>query len=185
MLHLNGHSAITDGNGEFYFKSVKPGTYHLLIDRTTTGLREIPDIPMPIRVEITGKEEAYINFSLVESGSLKGKLGIRRQNGNTKGKLIESIETKTKLPRLILEMRNGNETIRRITDDKGNFEFDKLRPGEWILKLYSNGLPEDLLFEQEDYVIDVKPGSKINMPINVIRKQINIKFKNSGIKLRE
>jgi hypothetical protein len=64
------------------------------------------------------------------------------------------------LANTLVEITEGEEVLRQLTDEKGGFSFEDIRPGEWKLKVYDHDLPIHHSLEQEEFQIDLKPGEE-------------------------
>jgi hypothetical protein len=49
----------------------------------------------------------------------------------------------------------GDETLRRLTDSKGRFQFEEVRPGSWDMKLYPYNLPEYHAFDKDAFTAEL------------------------------
>jgi hypothetical protein len=58
--------------------------------------------------------------------------------------------------------------VRQLTDPKGVFSFDDLRPGQWRVKVYDYDLPPYHYLEEEEFQIDLKPGEKKEITVRVL-----------------
>ncbi len=173
VLHLNGRSVVSDENGNFKFKSLTPGKYYLLLDKTSLDLHQIPDVPTPIEVEIIEGEDTRISFGMTTSVTISGTMNIF-QGG---GLFISSNPKKMELPGpVLIELNNGIETFRQVTEADGSFVFSGLRPGKWNLTVIHNELFKNFLFEDEAFELELKPGKKENIQIRIRKKERKIKF---------
>ncbi len=92
------------------------------------------------------------------------------------GALVESHG----LPNIFVELTNPSETLRRITDGKGRFFFEDVRPGDWTLKIYDAGLPENHYLEQDTFTLELKPGDRKEVFARVLPKKRRIKIIEEG-----
>ncbi len=181
IMHLNGHTVITDENGNFSIKNLKPGTYYLLIDRSTIGIHELPDVPIPIKVEVKAGNETFVTFGLTTAAKVKGSLSVK-----TTSKSSSKLWGDEKIPNhIILELTNGDETMKIISEEDGSFQFPDVRPGKWILKAYTNGLTGKYSIEKDEFNLDLKPGKTYNVKVVLIKKQKRIIFMSDKLSLSE
>lgn len=171
VLHLNGRTAVTNELGQFKFKSLAPGKYYLLLDKSSLAIHQIPDIPVPIQVEIIEGQDANISFGLTTSVTISGSLDIIPK------KLLTSNNSKMEMPGPILvQLTNGEDTFRQITEKDGTFIFSGLRPGEWNLNIIANDLYKQYIFEENEFELNMKPGQKENIEVRIRKKERKIKF---------
>jgi hypothetical protein len=180
ILNLNGHSVITGQDGSFTLNNLAPGNYFLLIDRSTVEFDELPDIQTPIEVEVKAGEETFITFGMTTAAKVKGKIEV--ENGGKQSKILGGDDD---VGHLILELTNDEESIKIISDEKGEYIFPLVRPGEWQLKVYPNGLAKNYRLEKENFQLELKQGEQIDIPIKLIKKKRNIIFVNNKLDLTE
>ena len=73
-----------------------------------------------------------------------------------------------------------SETLRRLTDRRGRFIFEDVRPGKWTLKVYEAGLPEYHYLEQNTFTFELKPGGKEEVLVRVLPKVRRIEIIEEG-----
>lgn len=61
------------------------------------------------------------------------------------------------LGNVLVELTDGNEVIRRVSDYHGDFLFENLRPGKWHMKVYDYNLPAYHYLEQP--ALDMELGA--------------------------
>lgn len=205
ILKCKGATAVTDKNGEFIFPSLKPGRYYLGLDKASIGMDRVAVPKTTMEVVVEGGKEIEVKLGVVRSASLSGKIMVYRplnnnnfangdanngecyvigdgnnDNGNSnhsgKEELIESYG----LANIIVELTNGLETQRRITDKKGHFGFEELRPGKQTLKVYTDNLPRYHYLKEDTFEFELKPGDKKEILIKVLLKRRPIRIIEEG-----
>jgi len=173
VLYLNGKTAITNSEGQFKFRSLAPGKYYLLLDQTTLALHQIPDVPTPIEVEIIEGQDTNLSFGLTTSATISGHLDIIPK------KLLTSSGKKNNLELpgpLLIELTDGEDSFRQITEPDGSFIFSGLRPGKWTLNIIYNDLFKHFSLDEETFELELKPGQKEDIQIRLRKKERKIKF---------
>lgn len=177
ILRLNGLSAVTDKSGNFIFPSVYPGTFYLSVDRSQIDPDKMPIKKTPIEVTVKGGTDSFVEIPVGQSASFNGQVVIYQpENGGYFFDANQKLVKKGGLENLILEMTNGKEITRRITDNKGYFNFRELQPGKWTLKVYKNNIPEYHSLERDTFEFELKPGEEQSILINVLPKKRHIYF---------
>ena len=174
IVNVNGVTAVTDKKGYFHFPSLKPGSYHLWVEERNIGLNRVTTLKTPLKVRIEGGEESRVDLGVTRSATLMGKVVVFRPvdkryifiEGKEEGK--REVVEDYGLSNLLLQLENGQETIRRYTDRKGRFSFEQLRPGRWFLKVYNGNLPKFHYPEQETSKLELKPGAKEEVLIRIL-----------------
>ena len=178
-LLCNGHTAVTDKQGAFKFRNLKPGKYFLLIDQTSIGLHDISDVMQPIEVQILEGQNEF-SFGMCRSASITGHVDLKLENMQF---YEHSADEDIGKENIIVEVTNGGETIRKYARLDSNFVFDNLRPGEWNVRVYRNGLSNNFQVETNAYSLVLKSGATEKIKILVIRKSREIKFLQQSMKI--
>ena len=199
ILRLNGLTAITDKAGHFTFPSVRPGIWYLNIDTASIGMDRVPTRKTPIELAVKGGEKTPVIVSVTRSASLLGRIivyGYEKSqskmlpaknssdingnyyiSGNGSGnsedaKLIEDYG----LANTIVELRNTSEIRRTLTDNRGHFEFEQLRPAKWTLKINSGNLPEYHYLEKDTFEVNLKSGERKEISAKVLPRKRRIRI---------
>lgn len=201
ILRANGATAVTNPNGEFVFPSVAPGTYQIYVDRSSIGLDRVTQQRLPITVEVTGGEVKQIEIGVVRAAKLSGRVLVipaneNNHNGNNgdsgvatnaSGSFVvgdpgnNTAREPTGLPNVLVELTNGQEVLRRVTDHRGEFLFESLRPGTWHLKVYDHNLPAYHYLETPEQDLTLEPGQSAEITIRVLPKVRQIRFIDEGV----
>jgi hypothetical protein len=189
ILTTQGATAITDKKGEFIFPSLQPGIYFLRVDKSSIGLNRVTSEKLPITVEVKGGETAEIEIGVVTSCRIAGRVAIFPQGADiklgdedttsTEGLFVvgsgededfeeENLKKGVGLGNTLVEVADGKEILRQLTDAKGGFSFDDLRPGEWRVKVYDYDLPPYHYLEEEEFQIQLKPGESKEVTVRIL-----------------
>lgn len=189
VLKVNGATAVTDRNGEFFF-SLKPGDYLLSLERKSIGLERVATVKMPLKVNISGGETKEIEIGVMSSCSISGRIALfisdnsnngnnsnaseasnnfvlagNTENGNGNGK--NHIKKGDGLSNILIELTDGTEILREVTNSNGVFSFKDIRPGRWTLKVDDNNLPPHHHIEQKELCFELKPKEEKKIIIKV------------------
>lgn len=182
-LILGNHLSVTDKDGNFIFKNIAPGEYFLEIDRSTTEINDIPDIPLPAAVSLMKKENIF-NFGLTTAAHIQGSVRLKELIDNqTRFAQFPLKNDKRKKDNIIIEASNGKQTYRKLCMIGENFDFTYLRPGNWMVKIYRNGLDKRYKIPIDTFQVILKPSETKNITINVIKQQTEIKYQQEPIKV--
>ncbi len=172
VFHLNGKTTVTDAEGNFIFKSVPPGQYYVMMDVTSVGLHEIPDIPTPIVVNVPEEGMIEVRFGLTTGARISGDVSVQEGEKH----LISQNRKAAVLGPVMIEISKDGEMHRQLTNAEGYFEFTDIRPGIWNLKVVHNDLYKQFVFDQEVFEVEITPGMHEQITIPVRRKERKIKF---------
>jgi hypothetical protein len=178
---MNGNIAITNSEGKFYFPFVMAGESYLFIDDSKTGIKSISETPGPFLLNIEAGVENYFQVAYTKSASVNGRIAIE-EDKNKDGK--KYIDAGTELSNLIIEVKSKNEMFRVITDKDGEFKFPDLRPGEWTLKVYPNGIPEGYELITANFNMTLSPEEIRQVDIRIREKSRKVKFQRNFVKIK-
>ncbi|MFL9834828.1 COG1470 family protein [Chryseobacterium terrae] len=179
-LMLGNHLSITDKYGNYLFKNINPGDYVLEIDRSTTDINDITDQNVPVSLILTDQENIF-NFGLTSAAKIQGKIDYTEQ-GSTLS-FVNLSTKKNKKENVILEVTNGNQTFRKMAVLGDYFDFTYLRPGDWKVKVYRNGLDKKYKIPIDHFEFNLKPAETKNITINIIKQSSEIKYQKEAIKV--
>ncbi|PIF47778.1 hypothetical protein CLU96_4847 [Chryseobacterium sp. 52] len=182
-LMLGNHLSITDKEGNYLFKNIVPGEYFLEIDRSTADINDITNISLPVSLNLTDKENIF-NFGLTTSSTIKGSIQLSENDKDQYSFAQYTPKTeKNKRQSIIVEASNGEQTYRKIAFIGENFDFTYLRPGEWKVKLYRNGLDKRYKIGTDSFQCSLKPSETQNIAIHIVKQQSEIKYQQETIKV--
>ncbi|WP_426478137.1 hypothetical protein ACP3T3_01255 [Chryseobacterium sp. CBSDS_008] len=183
-LMLGSYLSITDKDGNYMFKNVIPGSYFLEIDRSTTEINDIPTQTFPAALSLINKENTF-NFGLTTASNVQGHVkfletGEKDQPGF--GQLTAG-KDKKKRESIIVEATNNDQTYRKICFIGEDFDFTYLRPGDWTVKVYRNGLDKRYKISTDRFQFTLQPAEIKKLSINVVKQQIEIKYQQESLKV--
>lgn len=183
-LMLGSHLSVTDKEGNYLFKNIVPGDYFLEIDRSTTEINDIPDISLPASLHLINKENSF-NFGLTTASTIKGIILFSEDDKKNKYSFVQlqSKTEKKKRQSIIIEVSDGEQTYRKIAFIGETFDFTYLRPGEWKVKLYRNGLDKRYKIAADSFQCSLKPSQTQNIAIHIVKQQSEIKYQQETIKV--
>ncbi|WP_267406837.1 MULTISPECIES: hypothetical protein [unclassified Chryseobacterium] len=181
-LMLGSYLSVTDKNGNYVFKNIIPGDYYLEIDRSTTQINDITNVSLPASVHLNEKENIF-NFGLTTASSIEGTVQLSENENQYSFAKFPPNRDKKKKESIIIEATNGDQTYRKIVVIGDAFDFTYLRPGNWKVKLYRNGLDKRYKISAENFELNLKPSEKQNITIHITKQQSEIKYQQESIKV--
>lgn len=183
-LIMGTHLTVTDKNGNYIFKNIPPGDYLLEIDRSTTELNDIPNVNFPATLHLIDKENIY-NFGLTTAVTIQGNIQFNENEEKNQHSFSQhqTQNEKKKNNTIILEASNGEQTYRKICTIGEPFNFTYLRPGEWTVKIYRNGLDKRYKISTEKFQFTLKDSETENLIITIVKQQTEIKYQQEPIKV--
>jgi len=89
------------------------------------------------------------------------------------------------LANILVEVVQGEDVQRRLTDHWGRFAFEELRPGRWNMKVYEYNLPQYHHLDPDTLTVNLAPGSKDKVAIRVLPTKRRIRMIEDGGVLKE
>jgi len=188
-------TAVTDSKGEYIFPSLKPGKHMLSLEKTTVGVKRIPSTKMPLAVDVKGGVTVTRNIAITTGCTLTGRVVLYaealtdkkqgdkemfiKRPGEKEGNIGNYIE-KGGVAAVIIELSNGEETMRQYTDESGKFYFSGIAPGTWTLRANNADLPELNYLEKDTDTIELKAGEEKEYSFRVLPRKRVIKIIDSG-----
>lgn len=176
IFNIGGKKTMTDKNGVFIFPMLKVGTYDMTMDESTFELNTIAAIPGPYRVQIEPGKEIPFEIELTKAARLEGQLVIKDEEKTNTGNYYP---VKEEIDKLIVEASNGTEVFRIYTQKDGTFSFNDLRPGNWIIKIYPNGIPDGYKLIKDLFNFQLSSGKTEKLEVIIQKKNREIKIQRS------
>jgi hypothetical protein len=85
---------------------------------------------------------------------------------------------------VLVELTDGVETKRVITDEQGRFAFEEMRPGAWTLTVSEANLPEYTRLEKNTLEFHPMPGEEMQVLVRAVpqRRQVQILYEGGVLK---
>jgi hypothetical protein len=181
LVYADDRVAVTDNNGEFEFPNLREGTHTVSMDRGVAGPDRIPDIPLPLSVEIRNDQQRFLEIGITRSGGVSGQVRLapdaETQDENAPGR-------SPSFAGITIELTREQEAYRRVTGYDGRFEFYDLRPGAWKLRVVGGEIPDGLEAENPEKILRVRPGERLDVPVILAPVQRPIRVLQEGMLLR-
>jgi len=175
-VNLNGIIAVSDKDGNFRFPSLPVGTYTLGIDASSFGINAVTELPGPFLINVEPAKVTHYEFAMTKSASIEGRLVVQ-EDERVKEKGF--IPVKEQLEKLIIEVSNDKEMFRIFTDRDGTFRFEDLRPGNWKVIVYPNGLPTGYQLVTSQFNVSLTSGKSEKLDVIIQKKARQIQFQKS------
>jgi hypothetical protein len=91
-----------------------------------------------------------------------------------------SPESRALLGGILVELAQGDDIRRTLTDRDGNFRFQLLPPGTWTLRVYPQGLPAFHQLDRESQELRVVPGEEQVVTVRILPMERRIRFLDEG-----
>ncbi len=193
IVRTGGGAAVTDAKGRFSFPALEPGVRLLDVDvsRADTFLQPFTDTPIEVVIE----EKKTTNL-VIEMGRRSVVQGTVLQyafppedssfdsetDSGTSGdeEMVEEYVRSGGIRGVLLELTNGVETYRRLTDRSGRFAFEDIIPGQWKLIVYDHNIPQYHFIEEKEFNLDLTVGERADIEIRVLPERRKMKVIDEG-----
>ncbi len=180
ILYAGGGTAITDESGEFLFPALRPEEYALQVDLGSHGMDMVSAVPSPMDVIVRGGERTDVEIRLIPGATVAGSVVLY-------GFPQPPETTKTAYVRLrgqsgvLVELSREGEQLRRITDNRGEYQFSNIRPGTWKLKILDGNLPDHTYLEQDSLTSTIAPREKQSFEFRILPQKRKIQILQEGM----
>ncbi len=152
-------TAVTDQNGEFSFSGLTAETHQIVFDVEGLGKIWRAGSSLSQTIDLSSEKSAEINFGLNNYGFLAGRIF---NDLNFDGKNVEAFPgigfVKVKVQPLNKNGASSAPAQRQETDGGGQFNFRMLPPGEYLLEILPESLPENYEIPLEtSWLVTVSP----------------------------
>lgn len=178
-LMLGSYLSITDKEGNYQFKNVIPGSYFLEIDRSTTEINDIPTLTLPAALSLSDKEN-FFNFGLTTAAKVEGHIQFHEKED---AEQLPVKKGKKKRESIIIEATGNDQTYRKICFIGEDFDFTYLRPGEWTVRIYRNGLDKRYKISTDRFQFSLKPAGTKKINVTVVKQPTEIKYQQESLKV--
>lgn len=178
VLNMNEVSTVTDKKGVFEFNDLMPEKYYLTLDQLTFNQSYITSQKIPLEIQILPQKTDTLTIDFIKPVRIFGKITYEQTAQ------IQSNGFKNKLPQLILKLDNGTDEFFTVVNEKGNYSFSEIRPGEWNLSIVAKGLENKFEFIDRVKKLQLQSGKNETVDFLVKDKSRKINIKNSNIKLK-
>jgi cell division septation protein DedD len=177
LIKAGRFSSLTDNAGSFLLGSLPPGTYYATLDRQSIGLAKVPLQPVPMEVKIIGGETTRLDVDILRSASVHGTARLFEfAESATLDTTTPPLREAGTLPNVLVELANGQMTIRRITDNRGRFVIDDIVPGEWTLTIRPTQLPPYHAVEEPRSTILLQPGERREVTVRILPRRRRVRI---------
>lgn len=177
LVSLENNAAVTNEKGEFIFYNLTPGVHSISIAQSSLPKNKIIIENTPYILDVAPNKDSYVNLHLGKTGNVNGKVALKEINA------VRSNKFEKKLPRVVVKIYNKDNKYLTQTNNKGEFTFLKLVPGEWTVELLVEPLLVDFSFNPIKKVILIKPDENIFVKFNAATKNRKMKKSKKSFKL--
>lgn len=186
VVRLNtGEVVATDRQGRFVFSGLKAGAYTASVDSRSLGFGRVSGSLSAPRLAVTDNTVTTVEILVVSAGTVEVRVTVFEETPAPAGVErgadgVDPHRPVGPLPGEVIEVTNGDETYRRLTDAAGLASFTALRPGRWSLRIYESALPVRHFAERPLREIEVPPRGKVSEEVRILPRKRRLKIIDSG-----
>lgn len=139
-LTLGSLATRTDSEGRFWFPAVPEGEHTLGV----LGGGYLTDPPLPLKLSVRAGETLTLTLRVQAAGAIRGRVRFLPPDNPQPGVVygIPGLDERKLVQGLAVEARQGDQVVRRYTDELGTFTFSGLTPGRWEVRVAFDRFPE-------------------------------------------
>lgn len=168
VLRMGGAVAVTDAQGRFTLPALPPGTHHLYVDNQSLGVTRLLVGGQGQPVEVTGGRTTRISLHAERGAEVRGEVllvadvagSVTAAGGGMylAGPVAPASSDEISVRGAVIELRRGDEVVRRRTDERGSFLVQGLAPGIWTLSVVQSSLPEQHAADRPERQLHLEAG---------------------------
>jgi nucleoid-associated protein YgaU len=167
-VRVGSQVVLTDRGGRWSFDGIAPGTHALEIDRLAAGLDHVPLGPVPGEVRVSGGRTARVDVALVRGARVLGTIRVLDFAEGAPAAGPPPMVESGGLRDAVVVLSSGADSLRRVTDASGRFDFADLRPGRWALSVEHAELPAHHRMERDTMTLEVAAGDAREVVLRVL-----------------
>jgi len=171
LIQLGSHKFLTDSTGRFSFEGISPDQYYLSM--TQNGSKNdgvIPNIKMPMYIHVKADSTNEIEIPLTRTGNIQGK--VEFSNARQIG--LSSILGQR--PTVLIKLTNETTSFLTELNEKEEFSFKEMKPGNWTLSAFIPGNQDRFLIEESQKQLDIEIDKTMNVTFKVSPNEKRIHF---------
>jgi hypothetical protein len=165
LVHLGRQSVLTSSDGAFSFARESHVREYLTIDRGSLGVGMVALQELPIRVD-PGEEMGPITIAVAPAGRLHGVVVLGDEAGVP--------------PAVVVEVDDGVQRVRAVTDAAGRFQFRDLRPGTWTVRILTESLRPDVETDRDAVTLQAGPGDQQHVRFQLRQRERPVRIIQTG-----
>lgn len=182
LIQLGNHKFLTDSSGYFAFQGLPPDQYYLSLsqnDSKNTGV--IPVGKMPMFIDVKADSTKVVEIPLTRTGAVSGKVEFGKP---VKVGVSAALEYPTTV---LLKLQKGTESFLTEMNEKGEFTFKEMKPGQWILSAIIPGNQDRFMIEDNErpLVLESDRTKDVTFRIKPNEKRIHFSGKSFDLSIKK
>lgn len=184
VVQLAGQAVVTRADGTFHLPAVPEGRHYLSLRAGGLAPHQLVIPGLPYGLELNAHEDLTLDLTVVDSARVSGKVVYQKPSGDDAGDFVfgsgRAADGEALVRGVVVELRQGDTSLRAVTNAKGEFTFTHLLPGEWTLQVRRGSLPEHYRLEPETTSLVLEPAEAAVSDIQLVPVARRIQFMDGG-----
>ncbi len=181
LLRIAGQVATTASDGTFLVTGLPTGAQRLDVDMSSLGFTRVALDELPLPVTIRGGEVVDVEIPTAASASVAGKVFLQGFSPTDSDETLllrgDGNDAKTRpAAGVSVVLVRGDERHTRVTDARGEFRVDGLRPGRWTMRVPASQVPTFYTVTEPERPLTLAPGvvAAVDVPIEPLVRLIQL-----------
>ncbi len=171
VIQLGSHKFMTDSTGMFIFNGVAPDQYYLSITQNESGNEGVvPAVRMPMMVNVRSDSLSVVEIPLTRTGSIAGRIEFLKAKQNGLSSVL------TEKPAVLVKLHGENGSYLTELNDKGEFSFREIRPGNWEISVFIPGSQDRFVVEDSNRQLTVETDKTLDLTFRIKPNEKRIHF---------
>ncbi len=176
---------VTDADGAYVLTGLLPGVTYLTVDQASIGLDRITREALPLEVLVDGGVSVTRDLHVTRSVSVVGSVQLYDHAEREFGGDTTELVLRGGQPGVYVELSNGSDLLRRVTDNRGRFAFTDLRPGPWTARIRGGDIPSLHVVVPDSLPLIIGPGERKELSFALRPRRRMIRMLEQGQVLKE
>lgn len=168
VVQMGPYQTVTDTSGNFHFNNLKPDIYHISLKAGPNMQGIMAGIKTPLEVSVKADSTERVTIPLLKTGGLVGKVNFEIEER------IQKLSDNATLPVVLVKLTNGNESFLTQVNEKHEFSFKEIKPGNWSISASIPGKQEqfEVVYKEKNVVIGAEKLIQESFTVKSIERKI-------------
>jgi len=180
LLVLGSTEALSDASGRFRFPSGSPGDESVAL--VSFPPETVPLGAFPLAVRLVAGQVTYVSLAFGTAAVVEGRIALRAsEEAHERPAVVgDGVEKDGPIAGASVILAGPGGEFSRKTDALGWFRFDRLPPGEWVLRVDPTTVGEYRELVNESVALSLQPGETRSVEIDVVSVERPLRLIDEG-----
>jgi len=161
---------LSDRDGRFVLHALPSGPQQIELDRSTLPTDRMVEDPDALMVMVPSGGGRHTTIRLIPAATIRGQIALAPA-------VWSRLDT---VPRMLITLHNDDSTHHTLSDHQGQFVFDQLRPGRWVIEVDRSQWPARHHVDVPIQQLVLDGGTHHTIVFNLIPEHRPIQFIDEG-----